>query len=250
MTSLVAIRCTDGVVVGADGSATFGDSQFRTIEQTYDKKIQIISGSIIVACTGYVGHAQRFGAAVENAWKSKKFSGKSALDFAKELANVGISDFRQTQLNKIELTSLVAYQAENKPQLCELPGSLGFQPEVKENDGLWFTTAGSGQSITDPFVALFKSVFWKEGPPSLQGGIFTTLWALKHACEVNPGGIKEPIKIAVLQRKSNQFEASFLTEEELLEHGNMVEAATKHMREFKEILLGNTKGNKIPTMVS
>jgi 20S proteasome alpha/beta subunit len=43
MTSLVAIRCKDGVVIGSDSSATFGDGSYvRTIEQTTDRKIEIV----------------------------------------------------------------------------------------------------------------------------------------------------------------------------------------------------------------
>ena len=106
--------------------------------------------------------------------------------------------------------------------------------------------AGGGQQITDPFLALLRSVYWKDGPPNVQGGIFSALWALRHACEVNPGGIKEPINIAVLVREKGKLVARMLTEADLQEHGNMVDEATKHMAGFRETVLGETGASAVP----
>jgi hypothetical protein len=161
------------------------------------------------------------------------------------LSQKGLSDFVETvpsiNLKIIDYSAFIAYAADDKPCLCEIAGKLGFQPEIKEPDDLWFTSAGSGQPITDPFLALLRSIFWKgkDGPPNLQGGIFTALWALRHACEVNPGGIKDPINIAVLeQTKKGKWLARMLSDDDLKEHGNMVDSATKHMSQFRDILTG------------
>ncbi len=250
MTSIVGIRCADGVVIGADSSATFGDGVQRTIEQLTEKKIQIVGDRVIIAGTGYVGHAQRFGAAIEKLWKDDAFKGKTGIEIAKALSAGGVNDFGQTMpgphLKQIGYSAFVAYPAGDKPFLCELSGQLGFQPEIKDPDDLWFASAGSGQSITDPFLALFRSTFWADGPPPLQGGIFTALWALRHACEVNPGGIKDPIRIAVLEWNKGKMRARQLSEDEMQEHGNMVDSATKHMVGFRDILLGKAGAAEIP----
>jgi len=251
MTSLVAIRCTDGVVVGADSSATFGPHpQVKTIEQTYDHKIAIIGGHIIVAGTGQVGHGQRFNAVVQRAWDQKKLSGKSEIEIMKILAADGLQDFASTfvQANNIGYSALVAYPASDRAALCEIVGANGFQPELKEENGLWFTSAGSGQMITDPFLALLRQVFWKDAAPNLQGGIFTTLWALQHACDVNPGGIKEPISIAVLERDKGKYHARMLEKAELEEHGNMVAAGRDHFAGFRDILLGKGQATNVPPL--
>ena len=108
------------------------------------------------------------------------------------------------------------------------------------------TSAGSGQSITDPFLALFRQVFWHDGAPDVRGGIFTAMWALRHACEVNPGGIKEPVRIAVLARKKSQIRARMLDDDELAEHRDMVTAATEHMRGFRDVLEGKTDTREVP----
>lgn len=57
MTILVGLLCKEGIVIGADSSATFGSAQFRTIEQPTDK-IEIIDNQIIVAGTGQIGLGQ------------------------------------------------------------------------------------------------------------------------------------------------------------------------------------------------
>ena len=249
MTAIVGIRCTDGVVIGSDSSATFGDGgALKTIEQTTTKKIEIIADHVIVAGTGYVGHMQRFTAMVTALWDAKGFTNKPELEIGKMLGSSALKEFDQTHVaDKAQFSALVAFAANDRPALCELPGGRAmFQPEIKKPDDLWFTSAGSGQGITDPFLALFRKVFWPNGAPALQGGIFTALWALQHACEVNPGGINLPVKIAVLARDKGKLKARMLSDAELAEHENMVAEATKHMAGFRDILEGKGKPSDVP----
>jgi 20S proteasome alpha/beta subunit len=197
VTAIVGIRCKDGVVIGSDSSATFGDGGGnRIIEQSTIRKIEIVGESVIVAGTGAVGHMQRFRAVIERLWSSKAFMGKTEIEVGKTLSSAGTSDFAQTSaMNNLQFAAMVAYPAMDQPSLCELPGGPGiFQPEIKKVDDLWFASTGSGQPITDPFLALLRKVYWRDEAPALQGGIFTALWALQHACEVNPGGINEPVR--------------------------------------------------------
>lgn len=249
MTSVVAIRCRDGIVIGTDSSATFGDGgQVRTIEQPTERKIEIVGGRVIVAGTGYVGHGQRFVEVVQKLHDAKAFSNKSEIEIAKMLSSEGIKDFSQTHLQNVPYAAFVAYPAGEKPCLCELPsgGQVAFQPEIKRPDDLWFASAGSGQQITDPLLALFRQIFWSDGPPNLEGGIFTAMWALLHACQVNPGGIKEPVRIAVLERNKGQYRARKLDDDELSEHENMVADANRHMAQFKDVLEGKSEASEVP----
>jgi hypothetical protein len=257
MTSIVAIRCTDGVVIGADSSATFGDGAFsRTIEQNTDTKIQIVGNStkFIIAGTGYVGHHQRYTEAVRQANAKKELVATSETEMAKHLSRVGVNDFSQSfipdHLKHIPYSAFVAFKIGNMPCLIELSGPGGFQPEIKRVDDLWFTSSGSGQSITDPFLALFRSVFWSQSAPDVKGGIFTAYWALHHACEINPGGIKAPIRMAVLAppAKGGQLEASMLSEDDLQETRDLVTAATQHFGQFRETLLGKAGVSEPPKL--
>jgi len=246
MTSIVGLLCSDGIVVGADGSATFGSAGgVRTIEQPYSDKVQIINDDMIIATTGQVGLAQRFQAVAESVSAARIAKPISYAEVAKQLTAKTIKDFQETNVMRpVGLTAFAAYGVGDHPWLCEFASAADFQPEFKKTNGLWFTSAGSGQSITDPFLALFRKIFWPDGPPNLQEGIFAALWALQHACDVNPGGIKEPIYMAVLARdpsNGNRFRARLLDEKELEEQKNMVADATKHFSTFRDILQGKGK---------
>ncbi len=241
MTSIVGIRCIDGVVIGSDSAATSADGsgQLRTMELSTSRKIEIINSKIIIATTGSVGYAQRFSAVVKDMWEKKTLSGKTAIECGKLLSAHGIKDFLETHKQEISLTAFVAFPAKHEPELIELTGwASGFQPERKDPNDLWFCSAGIGQPITDPFLALLRKVFCPKGPPTLGGGIFMALWALMHVCEINPGGINEPIKIAVLAGK--ELTARMLDDAELAEHRNLVNGAMAHMASFRDILDGKT----------
>lgn len=250
MTSIVAIRCKDGVVIGADSSATFGDgARNRTVEQLTDKKIEIIGNFAIVAGTGYVGHHQRFTAVVKRLYEENKFRELDELATAKLLSSEGIKDFGSTHVPQggIQYTAIVACPAKKAPCLVELPGgSVHFQPEVKRLDDLWFTSAGSGQMITDAVLTLLKGVFWKEGPPTLKGGIFTAYYTLQHVCEVNPGGIQGPVKIAVLEKDGASFRARMLSNDDLTEHDAAITDMNDRLKAFRNALDGNVEAAAIP----
>ena len=235
MTVLVGIKCKDGVVIGADSSATMGQApHLRTIEQKIDK-IQVVGDRVIVAGTGQVGLGQRFNAVVQSVWqhKDKPFN-KPPLEVGKILAQHAINDFQSTSVPKGEFGALVAFPTGNQSCLCEFAVN-DFQPELKTDDSLWYVSMGSGQPITDPFLGFMRRVFWKDDLPSSQDGIFAVTWALQHAIEINPGGINEPMQIAVLgPDKKGRLSAKLLDESELAEHKNNVEGAILHLRKYAQ----------------
>src|SRR5258707_298672 len=61
MTLLIGIKCTDGIVVAADGAATFVTSvgAVRTIRQPV-RKLSVVNDRMIVGVTGAIGLQQRF----------------------------------------------------------------------------------------------------------------------------------------------------------------------------------------------
>lgn len=106
MTSIVGILCADGVVIGSDSSATFGPAPgHATIEQRYDDKVLVINSDIIVATTGQVGLAQRFEAIVEQVSQERIKKPKSYADVAKAITSGTLSDFKETQTQKLELSA-------------------------------------------------------------------------------------------------------------------------------------------------
>lgn len=242
MTILIGVLCKDGVVVGTDSSATFGDSRVRTIEQPC-KKIEIIDDHIIITGTGQIGLGQRFTEIVDTYWKQNGFRDKSDVHACKELCALGIKDFISTNVPKGAYGSLMAFAANGRFNLCEFAVD-DFQPELKTNN-IWYVAMGSGQNIGDPFLGLIRRIFWKDAPPKISGGIFAVLWALEHIIDLNPGGIKGPPQMAILESSKSGFRARMLEDSELAEHRDNVRGAEEHLEKYKEILEGKSD-NKIP----
>ncbi|MBI5826720.1 MAG: hypothetical protein HZB22_03195 [Deltaproteobacteria bacterium] len=244
MTILIGVLCKDGVVVGADSSATFDAGGLRTIEQP-TRKIDIINGKIIVAGTGQVGLGQRFSYQIKKAWSENKLKGNS-IEVAKTMSALGISDFIDTKwVEKGQYGALVAFPAEKKSHLCEFQ-IRDFQPELK-TEHLWYVSVGSGQLIADPFLGLMRRIFWPTEPPkTYQDGIFVVVWALQHAIELNPGGVNGPMQIAVLAQDGGDIKARMLEEGEITEHIDNVNGAIEHLRIYGDTLRGKKEIPDIP----
>ena len=252
MTILVGMRCTDGVVIGSDGSATFGSpaNGFVTVGQPTKEKIQIHSGKIIVAGSGHIGSIQRFSSVVKSLWSDNKLKGDSR-EVGNALSASGIQEFANTRVaqGQIPISALVAMPVNRQPTLYEFTyGTL--QPEIKTQDDLWYVSTGSGQANIDPFLGFLRSVFWtNHGSPSLREGILMTLWALEHACEVAAGGIGPPIAISVLEKSGKDYAGRKLSDENLEEIGSSLEEIRQAMRLARDTILSGidrTDGSDIP----
>lgn len=240
MTILVGVRCEDGIVIGSDSSATFGGQVgVRTIEQQA-QKVFVVADKIIIAGSGEVGLGQRFTEAVRVAWEERKFRDlASAEAFGKILCAVGLNDFQQTAMRPGTFAAMVAFPNKKDLFLCEL-AITNFQPELKVK-GTWFCSMGSGQQIADPFLGFLKRVFFQnkitqpdfDGVlPTLKQGMFMVTWTLRHAIELNPGGINGPPQIAVLQMQNDGAVAKYVDPAELEEHQGFVAAAEEYLGKF------------------
>lgn len=231
MTVAIGVLCSDGVVIGADSSATFTHGNYKTIEQP-SEKIRIIGDSIILTGSGSVGLAQRFERIVENAFNNGWFNnGDHHIELAKKLYQQEIADLKHTNLGPGQYAALLGFHSEDGPMLYEFP--IGdFQPEFKDK-GIWYVSMGSGQPIVDPFLGLMRSVFWIGGMPTVNEATFVVTWALDHAIEVNAGGINGPIRIAVLEKTEGgqEFAARILEDSELESHKDHIRSLKSKMRD-------------------
>lgn len=248
MTILVGVLCKDGVIIGADGSATFGAGQMRTIEQPM-QKIDILDGAVIVAGTGEIGLGQRFSAITKQAFSETPFRQKKPLDLVTELSQRTLNNFGATifkNLNHcIPYGALVAFQNGGATHLCEFQLE-NMRPELK-TDKLWYVSMGSGQVIVDPFLSLMRKAFWNAGPPTKQDATFAVTWALLHAVDCNPGGIGEPIQIAELTKDGKGHpHARLLGENELQEHRQNVQNAVEYLGAYRDKLKGTGAAPEVP----
>ena len=217
MTAIIGILCKDGVVIGADSSATFAAGNFRTIEQKTNK-IEIIDEKIIVANTGHVGFGQRVNDNVINYFR-KPSNQKNHIAIGRELSAQIIQDARSTGA-PLQNAATIAFEHKGELYLLELEAGT-FQPEFKTKN-LWYVSMGSGQTITDPFLGFIRRLIWGDEQPNIRGGIFAALWTLMQAIELNAGGINGPPQIAILKKENGKSKANILTDAELEEHKDFI----------------------------
>jgi len=252
LTSIIGVFCSDGVVIGTDSSATFSSSGLRTIEQE-TKKIDIFYGTVFVAGTGEVGLGQRFCNLAEKAFKEPTFTKSKPIETMTALSQKAVKDFQSTYTGFPQLQpgfkygALVAYSTGESYNLCEFD-PITFRPELKlPEQKFFFSSMGSGQPITDPFLALMRKIFWKTEMPTVADAKFITTWALSHAIEVNTGGINGPIQMAAIRKNDKgRYSATMISDDEIREHLDIVENAESHLASYKEILQGGLKKATIP----
>jgi hypothetical protein len=241
VTLLVGIRCSDGVVVAADSASTFASGGGQPTITHPQRKIDIIQEQMIIAGTGEVGLGQRFGAVAQALYQGKQLTG-TEFDLTRKLCHATITDFKQTYAPQGQFGALVAFINKNKAHLCEF-AVKDFQPELKE-DKCWYVSMGSGQALADPYLALMRLTFWSDGPPNLEDGIFAAAWVMRHAILVSPMYLREPAHIAVLS--TSEKKAYLLSEDEMSEHMNVVDASREHFKGFEKKILESENAAPLP----
>lgn len=228
MTAVVGIRCRDGVVIGTDSSATFTHGPLRTIEQPTEK-LDIIADRLVVAGCGSVGHGQRFKDNLTSIWKGDGEPRKNAVEIGRMLSAKTVRDFEATKSPPNAFGALLGFPCGNEVFLCEFDVQH-FQPELKTGP-LWYCSMGSAQLIIDPFLALMRDVFWREGPPKMEEAMLIATWALDHAIAVNPGGVDGPARMATLRIEPGGTPVARFVEESVLgRHRSLVEEMKDALR--------------------
>jgi ATP-dependent protease HslVU (ClpYQ) peptidase subunit len=251
MTVIVGVLCSDGVVIGTDSSATFGDGLSKTIEQP-TRKLEVVQQKLLVCCTGSVGLAQRFVDTLSALHAGNQLR-KSPTEIGRTISTAALDDFMAThahamgqqRLNTVSLGAVVAGVLSGRPYLLEF-ASFSLQPEEKRADQLWFVALGSGQPIADPFLGFLRRAVCPEGQPSLATGKLLTAWTLDHVCDTNPGGVKEPWHIGVIEKVNSDWRARLLPIEELDEHKQMVRAIEADIATAPHRILNRTDAPPIP----
>ena len=245
MTLIVGIKCSDGIVLGADGAATLGTMGQNTIRQNA-RKLTILSHKIIVGVSGPVGLSQRINGRISDLYGAGKLVGQKSVDGMRTIREAIWPDI-YGELQAASAAKNLIGPVATLSALCHtviaLPLDKKFAllqfdqqgaPEEATQD-LPFISIGSGQTTADPFLAFIRKIFWRDALPSLETGIFSALWTLSHAIEINPGGVADPIQIMILERDSKDFKARELAEEELQEHYEAISEAESVLRDFRTL---------------
>jgi ATP-dependent protease HslVU (ClpYQ) peptidase subunit len=245
MTLIIGLKCSDGIVVGSDGAATLGNiAGLRTVIQPVPK-LAIIRDKMIVGVSGPVGLGQLFCDRVDEVCNDLRDD--RGPEVCRKLRQAFLKDAEITlkvaalctqimgpsaQVGALHQT-LVALATRGMPLLIQFDYQCA--PEMATDD-LPFVAIGSGQNIADPFLAFLRHVFWKDHLPNIPEGGFAVMWTLIHAIRTAPGGIAEPIHLAVLQMEGTQPSARLLSDKELREHRVMVEEVEGYLNSFPKSL--------------
>lgn len=242
MTVLIGVRCTDGVVIGADSAATSAAGNTLLLKLASDK-IVIIGGRVIVAGTGQIGLGQRFADRVKSAHDAKLFQG-STIDVARALAKAGVDDFASTRANCGSYGALLGAPIESSGQLIEF-AAADFQPEIK-NGKIHFVAMGSGQTLAEPFMSFVDRTFWKSKAPDVKTALFGVHWALAHTIRCAPGGVGEPICLATLQNGKNGWHAQLVSDEVLQEQAEHMAAIEDVIGNYRDKMLSSVEAEAVP----
>lgn len=254
MTLLIGIKCTDGLVIAADGATTFGTFGNFTIRQP-SRKLSIVKDSMIVAVTGPVGLKQRFVGELEGLQLSANIKQHQAMEsIAGAIRRPLQIEFKNAEVTRgalggqavqsIMSGTMVGLLVQGEPTLIEFDHQ--GSPECA-TDNLRFKSLGSGQPLADPFLAFLAKVFWSKKPPNLNDGQFAATWTLRHAIETNPGGVDDPIQMMTLRNSGKGCEIKELQKDDLQEHLEAIAAAQAHLAEFQKKQITPVPSGDIPS---
>src|SRR3989442_535746 len=231
--------------MAADGAATLGSLGTPTAQQKTVKKLHLLQGKIIVGTSGHIGLGQRLEAVIDDGYRENKFQGRveTAMGTMRHLLwKVVGPEFEIAAVAAKVVGSPVASMSAIEAMMVALP--LNRQPELiqfdqqctpeRASDDLPFIAIGSGQPIADPYLALLRRVLWPaSGCPTIQDGIFSAVWTLRHAIETNTGGVADPIQVAILDKSDKEWGARELTSGDLTEHEAAVRDAERVVRAWR-----------------
>jgi len=235
MTLIVGIRCSDGIVIAADSAATLGSSSGFTITQP-TQKIEIIDKSVIVACVGSVGMAQRFAQEIGTGWAAKAFTSTKCateVDAGVAIANMIrphiLAEAQVAQQLKVQWPAtavVVAMPIAKKLSLIEIADSGA--PEVVPHT-VPFVSIGSGKLLADPFLGFLRRIFWPSSLPTVGQGTLAAIWTLDQCIRTSYAFLAPPVHVAELKLSSGTFSARLLPPEDLSDHRQAIESAEKSL---------------------
>lgn len=249
MTVIVGVLCTDGVVLVADGAATYAlpTGTGVTIRQS-TKKLVEIGRTQLLGCSGALALSQAF---TEQIRKSSAQGGDFKLWtkpdvrqlFSNTIFNSVVGPACQRAGNQTPILGQAAYQdamqhslfafvdEKSKPQLAQITPTC--QVEFADSN-LPFVTVGSGQPAADPFMAFLRDVFCTGKEITLQDGKFLAYWAVDLTIRVQPGMVAQPIQMMALFKRGDNWMVEELSDD-VSSHAEMVKLLEGKMREHRGV---------------
>lgn len=236
MTSIVGILCSDrGCVIGSDSCGvhlgqSFGAGHpFTSIQTIPHLKTHVCGPDVLVASTGCTGLCQRAASVIELLRQQVDFSQATAMTVSNSISAATLDNLALTRAPPGHLSSLAAFVSQDGPELYSFQSITGYQPE-RLTPGSWFRTAGSGQALSDGFLAFLRRALLQGRQPRLDEAVLATCWTLLHTIDAGALCVAPPLQIGVLAPDaSGQFAARLLSEDEIELHTSRVQDAERAM---------------------
>jgi hypothetical protein len=233
VTVVVAFYCTDGVVVAADSMLTTSIGNISLGHHT-GIKCALIAGPQILAFSGDPGLAARFRAHAEATLPQGPGAAQTALQHTVNLCANVLNEFNRTGIapNQVNLQTVLAFEHGGAIHCCAYQGPL--QPRLLDANH-FYITMGSGSLSADPFVRFVSDTFCAAGPPGVHLATFLAVWVVKHVIDVNPGGVADPIRVAVFEKNANAagYTARELPATEIAAHVAAIDDAAEALRSWR-----------------
>ena len=250
MTLILGIKCSAGIVMGSDGAATLISAEGIPTVMEPMHKLHVLQESLIMGVSGQVGLGQLYCDRVASLWKANQFGKECSMPDALRKLRQAIGQDAQPSIAMASVAAplmggFARQQILTKSLIAVPVGGFSGQPELIQCDytgmaeaatsDLPYISIGSGQSLADPFLAFLRRIFWPGTLPTVVDGIFAVTWTLLQAIAATPGGVSEPIQLAVLEGGRGQKpSARILTEQETQEHRESVLDAEVNLRRLKD----------------
>lgn len=250
MTLIVGVKCSDGIVLGADSKATYATTTGQsTISQDTVTKLHIANNRIVVGVSGPIGLGQSYSDEVDSylvqnalqvKWKSvavaktelsQRFWKHAEPCWQRAATTAGVIGQQAAYMQCVHSTA-VAFEIADEPHLITFSHQCAAEEVTKD---LPFTAIGSGQPQADPFLAFIRRIFWPSGLPTLTDGQIACIWTLKEVITHSPGGVGGDIQLVILSKDKNKWKASELPRIEIENHLQALSEMEVEMRKHLKL---------------
>lgn len=233
MTLIVGVKCSDGIVLGADSKATYATTTGQsTISQDTVTKLHIATNRIVIGVSGPIGLGQSYSDEVKAylaqngqqvKWKSvaqaktdlsQRFWKHAEICWQRAGVTAGVIGQQAAYMQCVHSTA-VAFEIADEPHLLTFSHQCAAEEVTKD---LPFTAIGSGQPQADPFLAFIRRIFWPSGLPTLTDGQLACIWTLSEVIKHSPGGVGGDIQVVVLAKEKSKWKAYELAKPDIDTH--------------------------------
>lgn len=240
MTIVVALKCSDGAVIGSDSMLTVNG-----FAQQNGQKIHLLEGSPqqLFAFAGDLALAERF-RAVATIHVGKLLNVEHKLDYATHIGAVLVQNFQATGLDpfKVSLETVLAFVKNDSPDVCHF--NFGSQPRYLDQDH-YSVTFGSGSVAAAPFLKFLIDTLLSNRQPNVAEGKLLATWAVKYSIDTLAQGVGYPIDLATIEKdESGTWRLKELGRNDIDETLQAIQSASESLNKWREMFNGNDEINE------